>query len=58
VVDYVKPNLENFPKLFMGARVKMNAVLEKYDSSIGFGEEVKLLMPEPSKFAALPEGNQ
>jgi hypothetical protein len=56
VVDYVKPNLENFPKLFMGARVKMNAVLEKYDSSIGFGEEVKLLMPEPTKFAALPEG--
>ena len=56
VVDYVKPNLENFPKLFMGTRVKMNAVIEKYDSSIGFDEQVKLLLPEPTKFAALPEG--
>ena len=58
VVDYVKPNVENFPKLFMGTRVKMNAVLEKYDSSVGFDEQVKLLLPEPSKLAALPEGNE
>jgi len=56
VVDYVKPNLENFPKLFMGTKAKMDEVLEKYDSTIGFGEEVKLFMPEPTRFATLPEG--
>lgn len=57
VVDYLSPNPENFPKLFMGTRVKMNAVMEKYDSSIGFDEQVKMSLPEPTKFAALPEGN-
>lgn len=58
VFDYLRPDAHNFPKLFMGTRVKMNAVMEKYDSSIGFDEQFKLMLPEPTRFAALPEGQE
>jgi hypothetical protein len=54
VGGYVKPNLENFPALFMGTKTKMTAVLEKYDTSLGFDETVKALLPAPTKLA-LPE---
>ncbi|MDB9521237.1 DUF5895 domain-containing protein [Dolichospermum circinale CS-1225] len=58
VADYLRPDAQNFPKLFMGTRIKMNAVIEKYDSSMGFDEQLKLMLPEPVKFAALPEGKE
>lgn len=57
VGGYVQPNIENFPALFMGTKTKMAAVLEKYDTSLGFDETVKALLPAPTK-SALPEGNQ
>ena len=54
VGTYIHPDEENFPALFMGTRTKMSAVLEKYDTSLGFDETVKALLPAPTKLA-LPE---
>jgi hypothetical protein len=41
----------------MGTRTKMSAVLEKYDTSLGFDESVKALLPAPTKLA-LPDSQQ
>ena len=57
VGTYIHPDEENFPALFMGTRTKMSAVLEKYDTSLGFDETVKALLPAPTKLA-LPESQQ
>jgi len=53
VETYIHPDEENFPALFMGTRTKMAAVLEKYDTSLGFDETVKALLPAPTKLALL-----
>jgi hypothetical protein len=53
VETYIHPDEENFPALFMGTRTKMTAVLEKYDTSLGFDETVKALLPAPTKLALL-----
>ena len=57
VGTYIHPDEENFPALFMGTRTKMSAVLEKYDTSLGFDESVKALLPAPTKLA-LPDSQQ
>jgi hypothetical protein len=57
VGSYIHPDEENFPALFMGTRTKMSAVLEKYDTSLGFDESVKALLPAPTKLA-LPDSQQ
>ena len=57
VGTYIHPDEENFPALFMGTRTKMSAVLEKYDTSLGFDESVKALLPAPTIFA-LPDSQQ
>ncbi len=51
VGTYIHPDEENFPALFMGTRHKMSAVLEKYDTSLGFDESVKALLEAPTKLA-------
>ncbi|WP_241993603.1 DUF5895 domain-containing protein [Trichormus variabilis] len=57
VGSYVHPDEENFPALFMGTKQKMVAVLEKYDTSLGFDETVKALLPAPTMLA-LPDSQQ